>query len=239
MLENVIQGEIGNGITLGSIRLQNRGGCFSPVRLGWCYHIHDPCQPCKPGDTGVPDPGPNDPERLVSAGPLRDIYIERNRILDMGLNGIGVVGFFNLKVAAELITVERLTILGNEIKRCLQRNLAPVREDMASLMGYGGVSLADVERLVLRENVIEDNGPDFLQPVCGVFVVEGEGVEIVHNRIVNNGANTGEPTSSARPGPRGGINIALVLPAPAPAANKARSCACRAKRRQPCASATT
>jgi hypothetical protein len=80
---------------------------------------------------------------------------------------------------------------------------------MVNQVGYGGVTLAHVERLTIRGNTIEDNGPDHLQPVCGVFVLYGEGVEIAHNRIVNNGTRTDEPPSAARPGRRGGINIVL------------------------------
>jgi hypothetical protein len=71
--------------------------------------------------------------------------------------------------------------------------------------------LADVEHLVVRENVIEDNGFDHLDPVCGIYLLHGEGVEIVNNRIFNNGAKTGEPAKSARPGPRGGIHIVYCI----------------------------
>ena len=41
----------------------------------------------------------------------------------MGLNGIGVVGFFNLDKADEFISVDHLTIIKNEIKNCLFRSL--------------------------------------------------------------------------------------------------------------------
>ncbi|MFB3133581.1 MAG: hypothetical protein ACE10K_13770, partial [Rhodothermales bacterium] len=139
-----------------------------------------------------------------------EIYIARNRILDMGLNGIGVVGFFNLDDADEFISVNRLTITGNEIRRCLHRPLADTSPEMIDSMGYGGIALADVEYLVVRNNVIEDNGPSQLEPICGVFVLHGEGIDISGNRILNNGARTAS-TDSAKAGRRGGINIVYAV----------------------------
>lgn len=221
IIENVVQGGIGNGITLGSIRVvrQDDDDVDIGIRVGWVINIDDPCDPCRPGDTSVPDPV-GDPdgggELLVPAGPLRDIVIERNRILDMGLNGIGVAGFFNIlyqglveQARRRIISVERLRIEGNRIMRCLRRELAPIGESMLLFMGYGAIALADVERLLVRDNILEDNGPSYLDPVCGVFVLMGEGVEVDHNRIVNNGAfGLGVP-SDARPGYRGGIVVAL------------------------------
>jgi len=213
IVENLIQGGIGNGITLGSIIVVSDGGDDTGAVVGWPINPDDPCFPCLPGDTRLPDPqdGGAGGTREVSAGPLRDIYIEHNRILDMGLNGIGVVSFFNLEVADEFITVERLTIHGNEIRRCLQRDLAPIEAAMIDSMGYGGMALADVEHLVVRENIIEDNGPNYLEPICGIFVLHGEGIDISSNRIVNNGAKTGEPPNTAEEGRRGGINIVYCV----------------------------
>ena len=215
LIDNLIQGGNGNGITLGSLETIDANGLVLIAIIGWLINADDPCFPCRPGDLRLPDPvivnGDDDGRRDVPAGPLVDITIENNRILDMGLNGIGVAGFFNLDAVDEFITVERLLIARNVIRRCLQRPLAPIEDGMVDAMGYGGVSLADVEYLVLRENVIEDNGPDHLQPVCGVFILHGEGVEIRDNRILNNGAKTGEEASGAAQGRRGGINIVYCI----------------------------
>lgn len=215
IVENVIQGGIGNGITLGSIRIVDDNDVDLGLRLGWVINRGDPCDPCRPGDVVIPDPDDGDGgRRPVPSGPLRDIIIERNRILDMGLNGIGVVGFFNFFVTGQfgrrIISVERIRIEANEIRRCLRRTLAPVRENFFDLAGYGGVALADVSYLTIRGNIIENNGPDYLEPICGVFVLHGEGIEIAHNRIVGNGAATAEPPTAARPGRRGGINVVLA-----------------------------
>jgi hypothetical protein len=69
-------------------------------------------------------------------------------------------------------------------------------------MGYGGISLASALDLFVRDNFIADNGFDFVNPVCGIFLLHGEGVEISRNVIRNNGGRALQPASAARPGPR-------------------------------------
>ncbi len=210
VLDNLIQGGVGNGITLGSIRTYDPDAGIWVI-VGWVVNVEDPCEP---GDTSIPPDGggEDDGPRYVSDGPLFDIRIEDNRILDMGLNGIGVIGFFDLEETPDIVSVYGLRIVENEIRRCLQRTLAPIRRSFTDTLGYGGIALADVSLLEIRENIIEDNGPDHLEPVCGVFVLHGAGVEIVENRITNNGAKTAEPAADAKPGPRGGIYIARCTP---------------------------
>ena len=88
----------------------------------------DPCTPCRPGDSTIPI-NEGGGTRTESAGDLHEILIERNRIFNMGLNGIGVVGFFDLRGTNALstsgqslvVTVEDLHILGNTIRLCLNR----------------------------------------------------------------------------------------------------------------------
>jgi hypothetical protein len=205
VLDNVIRGGIGNGITLGSLQVVGPAG--GVVDEPWVVDADDPCSPCKPGDVHVPPGGGGGGRPTVrSAGTLYEIVIEHNRILDMGLNGIGVVAFFHPD-DSEVITVEGLTIVRNEIVGCLRRSLALIPSGMLSFMGYGGIALAACEDLVIVDNLIEDNGPDHLQPVCGVYVLLGVGVELASNRILNTGAKTTEPATSARPGSRAGIHI--------------------------------
>jgi len=212
VIENLIQGGTGNGITLGSIRLVDQENRELPRARRRLLPLYDPR---KPGTLRIPDLTGRPEEPLqVSAGPLEDIHVRGNRILDMGLNGIGVVGFFNLDSSLDTIAVNGLTISGNEIRRCLRRPLEPTEARMADRMGYGGIALAQVERLVVSENVIEDNGPNYLDPVCGVFVLSAEGAEISRNRIVNNGMRTADPPTRARAGRRGGIHIVHVVPPP-------------------------
>ena len=215
VINNVVSRGIGNGITLGSLRTVKENG--EPVEEE-PEQEPDECNPCRPGDSSVPTGGGGG-TRTVSAGDLHEILIERNRIYNMGLNGIGVVGFFDLtpntslsnSALSLLVTVEKLFIFGNDIRLCLNRPLAPIANKLQSFIGYGGISLALVADLVVRDNFIEDNGPDYLQPVCGIFVLHGEGIEISRNVILNNGQQTDQPPVSAKPGPRGGIYITTCI----------------------------
>lgn len=207
IINNVIQGGIGNGITLGSVLVLDANNGDTGIRIGWVVNAGDLCNPCKPGSVFLPSDPAGDGTRTVSAGPLTEIRIERNRIFDMGLNGIGVVAFFDLRNARETITVQGLSILGNHIRGCLRREIEAIPAAMVERIGYGGIALADVEDLVVWDNVIENNGPRRLDPVCGIFVLLGDGIDISRNEILNNGARTAEPVDSARRGQRGGIII--------------------------------
>jgi len=209
VIDNLIQGGISNGISLGTVEEIFSTGEFSGPRIGWVTNRFDPCDPCAPGTIYVPpnDGTGGDTPTIQSAGALYDIRIERNRISNFGLNGIGVIVFFNLDAEDEFISVNNLQILGNTISGCLSRDLEQIPDDMEEAMGYGGISLADVDNLVIQDNVIKDNGPNHLEPICGVFVLHGEGIDISRNRILNNGRKTAESANTAKSGPRGGINI--------------------------------
>ncbi len=212
IFDNLIQGGQGNGITLGSLA---EVGQDRPIKIyiPGTKGILDPCDPCKDVDTSKPpgisvDPG----VEIVSAGALNEIYIERNLIYNMGSNGIGVASFWDLREKDEFITVDRLTIVDNEIRRCMLRNIADIPDNMLNSVGYGGIALADVDYLVIRDNVIENNGPSQLFPICGIFVLHGDGIEISRNRILNNGADRGDASAkNAHPGARGGIYIVFAV----------------------------
>jgi len=74
-------------------------------------------------------------------------------------------------------------------------------------MGYGAIALADVDYLVVHDNIIENNGPSHLRPICGIFVLHGEGLEISRNRILNKRRDDGQSPQGAQAGPRGGIYV--------------------------------
>jgi hypothetical protein len=211
VISNVIARGIGTGITIGSLLVVTTAtGQRLPTQP---RPTPDDCFPCRHGDTTTQDP--EDPTTsIISAGDLYDILIERNRIFNMGLNGIGVVGFFPLGKVDEFISVHSLLIQGNEIRHCLYRQLNDITQPMFDTIGYGGVALADVDDVIIRDNFIIDNGPDFRQPICGIFVLHGEGIEISRNHILNNGAkpaDSKETSESVKRGRRGGINIVFAL----------------------------
>ena len=212
IIDNWIQGGRGNGITLGSVVIEHGGGGPGRESPGWVIDRDDPCDPCRPGTTRLPDPDPGGGgSRVRSAGALYDIRIERNRIFDMGMNGIGVIAFFNLDVTEELITVVRLEILGNEIRHCLRRGIVTPDDAVRDSIGYGAIQLSDVVECTIRGNVLNDNGPSHIPAVCGIYVFHAEGLDITDNHIVNNGAKTGEPDLRAESGARAGIYVALAI----------------------------
>ncbi len=206
VINNLIVGGVGDGITLGSVDEKDGDKIYVYYDPWWPVGKDKAdCDP-KPGHVGGGVIILQGTEKIAGA-PLNDILIERNRIFNMGRNGIGIDAFFDLEKADELISVENLSVIGNRIQHCLNRPLVAIPANMTDSMGYGGISLADVDNLVARDNFIEDNGQDYTEPVCGIFVLHGDGIEISRNRIRNNGARNSKPSASAEKGRRGGINI--------------------------------
>jgi hypothetical protein len=206
---NVIRGGIWNGITLGSLQAV---GSAEPTDTPDRPSSEDPCDPCRPVDqTDDNDPAGTN-VRFESAGDLYDIKIVGNRISDMGINGIGVVRFFNLARGGDMIGAHGLHISDNFITRCMRRNVAQVSQAMQFLAGYGGIALAKVSDLRILRNEIVNNGASHLQPICGVFAIFVQGLQLDDNRILDNGLRTEAPVKNAQNGVRGGVHIWIVAP---------------------------
>jgi len=208
IIDNLIQGGIWNGITLGSLTKVGGDGDDVPDDP----EQPDPCDPCKPVDTTDDDNPDGSPPKFVSAGDLYDIEIARNRITDMGTNGIGVVRFFDIVNRGDLIGVHNLHIYDNFITRCMRRDIAPVRKSMEWLVAYGGIVLAKVSDLRILRNEIINNGRHHLFPICGVYAIFVQGLQLDDNRILNNGSRSTEPVNNAQVGIRGGVHVWLILP---------------------------
>lgn len=206
VINNLIIGGTGNGINLGGINNAENGEIV----------VHHKPWRARGGQV-IRQDFINDElikRGFIAAAPLSDIWIEHNRIFGMGRNGIGVDAFFasprraNNADDIELISVENLAIINNQIKFCLNLHTPDISEAMTNLIGYGGISLAAVENAVVRDNFIADNGVEHLEPVCGIFILHGEGIEILRNRILNNGRFVAElAQKEIRNGARGGIYI--------------------------------
>jgi hypothetical protein len=212
---NLISGGNGNGITLGSITFVQLGAGGVPVPPGPVTFLQ--------GSFGFtidangcihPDPDPQPPNGPdgkplfpVSDGDLADIRIEENDILDMGLCGIATLRFFFLGFGP--IVVRQLDVEGNRIVKCVQLELGNQRSSALVSLGFGGISLLAVEDFVLRNNRIERNGRSFIEPVCGVFVGLGRGMNIESNVIADNGPGV-ETNQQPTAGLRGGIVILLA-----------------------------
>ena len=210
ILDNIIQGGTWNGITLGSLRLIRPN---NPIDFPDHPRSDDPCEPaCRPPDLTVVADRADPAARWESAGDLYDVKIARNRITDMGINGISVVRFFNLAENAEMVGVHGLHIQDNYITRCLWRDLAQVGQAMNVFIAYGGITLAKVADLRILRNELVLNGNTHLQPICGVFAIIVQGLQLDDNRIIDNGAKTEQPVENAQTGIRGGVHIWAILP---------------------------
>ena len=209
VVHNIIRGGIWNGVTLGSLEaVESDGADDTPDRPA----SEDPCDPCKPVDLTDGDDPDGGTVRFLSAGDLYNIEIAGNRITDMGINGIGVVRFFDLAKGGDMMGVHGLSIADNVITRCMRRDVAEPSEAMESLVGYGGIALAKVSDLRILRNAIVTNGTSHLQPICGVFAIIVQGLILDDNRILDNGPRSAAPVAKARNGVRGGVHVWLVLP---------------------------
>ncbi|MEL6655221.1 MAG: right-handed parallel beta-helix repeat-containing protein [Bacteroidota bacterium] len=150
---------------------------------------------------------------------LYEINIQENTIQDMGLSGVSVFAFFDQEAADEglIVQVEDLTVYRNIIRNCARQLPGPDVEVDWQNVGFGGIALASCEVARIEENLIEDNGLSFVDPVCGIYIQNGEDVEISRNRILNNGSRitlTGPNlglSAQARPGNRAGIYIGMAF----------------------------
>jgi len=205
---NLIRGGVWNGITLGSLmEIDGRPGQDIPDKP----QPPDRCHPCEPPDLTDDEVDDNGRPRYVSAGDLYDIEIVGNRITDMGINGIGVVRWFDLTHGGDLIGVHGLRIADNVIARCLWRDPARPKDAFALLIAYGGIALAKASDLRISGNEIVQNGNRFQLPVCGVFALIVEGLHVDDNRILDNGPREGSLKEVA-PGIRGGVHVWIVMP---------------------------
>jgi Family of unknown function (DUF6519) len=208
---NEIEGGSRNGITLGSFSVLDSNGNDTGQPIGVVVETEDNC-----ATTGTlllpnaPSSGPSG-STIVAGGRLVNITLDRNRIRNMGLCGIGSVGFFDLAQQAEVITIDTLTVTGNEISNTLLRAVAASNEKLTTL-GYGAICVPDVQALVVRDNAITDFGATPGAAVCGIFVLHAEGVDVSRNRIIQTGELDLSSKGQIDPGLRSGILLALVTP---------------------------
>ena len=205
VLENEIVGGYSNGITLGNLLLLdangNPGGNPLPT---W----NEPLNPC--ATEGSLTLTADNSGRFVAGDVIRNLHIDRNRIHDLGLCGIGPVGFFDLTKTLEVISLENVTISANIITRTLQRPL-----EVTANYGGGAICLPDVRNLIIRDNQIIDFGATPGAAVCGIFVLLGEVVDISRNHVKETrdlASPSGKAVTSFG-GIRAGILVLLVTPA--------------------------
>jgi hypothetical protein len=221
---NRIIGGNGNGITLGSVSYVSQQkyeyvdtsqepylfqaehywvGAAIFVGPTGCIELSEDPEPPKDAEDNALVP--------VSDGRLESLQILDNEIARMGGDGVGVARFFNLEVNQEIISINRLFIESNRIYDCERIPRSGSQPEMLYQVGHGGIALADCEFVFIRRNFIEYNGFRHEGPVCGIFMLNGEGVFIEGNYIAGNGRRVREETQPAL-GNRGGILILNAQP---------------------------
>ncbi len=182
IVENEIEGGTRNGITLGNIIYLDDNGNGNGQIVGVQTQGEDPCS--GGGTATIPGTTTVDATttRVAAGGRIRNLHILRNRIRDVGMCGIGPVGFFNLKSTLEIVSLENVLIAENILINTLARNVLAATID-ESPYGYGVISLPDVLNLIVRDNIISNYGVSPGAEVCGIYVYHGEGIDIDSNQI--------------------------------------------------------
>jgi hypothetical protein len=215
VLENQIEGGSFNGITLGSFTVIDGKGNATGLPIGVIIYRPGPCGGGVTLQPTPPSEGSQGNTTVGSSGNLRNIQIERNRICNMGLCGIGPAGFLDLTKNLEVISVENLMIVANVILNTLLGAPTVFPDSLTNLnAGYGAICLPDVQNVILRDNTVTNFGATPGLEVCGVYILNGEMVEISRNHVLEN-RDWGQASASvheATNGLRGGIVIAMVTP---------------------------
>jgi hypothetical protein len=208
--ENEIDVAGWNGITLGSLAILDSQGNDTGAITGTTVEVPGPC------DTTItlqiPTSNPGQPgSRIVAAGHLIDIQINRNRIRNTGACGIGPVGFFDPNLGPEIVAIQNLSITANAISRTLLREVTGMPQVLSG--AFGAICIPFVEDLIVRDNVITDFGLRPGDPVCGVFILYGQIIDVSRNQVLETrdwNFSTQEQVSPT--GIRGGIVILAATP---------------------------
>jgi hypothetical protein len=199
-----------NGITLGSLAILDSEGNDTGTITGTTVEVPGPCDTTITLQIPTTNPGQTG-SRIVAAGHLVDIQIDRNRIRNTGACGIGPVGFFDPNAGPEIVAIQNLSIIANTISHTLSREITGVPQDVSG--AFGAICIPFVEDLIIRDNVITDFGSRPGDPVCGIFVLYGQIIDISRNQVLETrdwNLSTPEPVSPI--GLRGGIVVVNATP---------------------------
>jgi hypothetical protein len=217
VIDNEIERGAGHGVMLGHVE-QSIIYAITGVRvlkirpnlnLGFVLNgLTGACVGCGPGPVVFPTP-PTDPQapNYVAGASLQDIRIRDNDIREMGISGIGVIGFFSNDDQG-IIHVDGLSITGNRLVGNVTRGSATADDNNVTTFGYGAISLDAASALTIHGNDLHQNGTRISGQVCGIFVRHGEGVEVSNNRLYDNGWN-GPKTSASLP--HGGVWLSNLI----------------------------
>jgi hypothetical protein len=225
VVDNVIRGGFGYGITLGSLVYREYPESTKEYTFpigqslittpsgGGIRFTPFPADLCGDGEEPTLEP--------YCAGALSEISIKRNRIDRHGASGIASAAFFELDVPLsqedptgeegnKYIKVLGLLIEENEIVDNFLGTPAEFGANYALDPVMGGIALSYAAKAVLRCNQIRNNGSNEQKPVVGVGVIAAKDVEIANNFIEDIGreyAGSVLPTAI-----RGGIAVRYGAP---------------------------
>jgi hypothetical protein len=103
VVENEIVGGRRNGITLGNFVILDGDGRDNGKIVGVLLELEDECSTAGSSQAPSTTSGSN-PRKIGAGGVIENLFIDRNRIHDMGMCGIGPVGFFDLTLSAQVST---------------------------------------------------------------------------------------------------------------------------------------
>ncbi len=210
-----ISGGAGDGVTLGQIvyvpaTTTGASGDWSSDQPGLGYVITgNGCIGVEPDPADPTGPGGH-PLQPISTGDITDLSISDTVIIGMGGAGIGVACFFNRDLNDLMIGVHGLAITRCRLAGNLQAELPEMPPTLRDDAAYAAIALALVERFAMTETVVEDNGISHFQAICGVFILLGEDLRLVGNRITGNAPQV-VTSRGPDPGIRGGVVIAMAL----------------------------
>ena len=106
----------------------------------------------------------------------------------MNNSGISTVTKDNNDTSA-LVDMEDLTVADNRIVDCAQK----LPNSFFHTLAGGGIVLGEVSHVRIHDNYIALNSTIYSNvPACGIFVTNGEGLEVSHNTVRNNSSVTAE-----------------------------------------------
>ena len=157
---------------------------------------------------------PHESQQKLFSTSIYDLTIEKNLIREMGLSGIGVLLRPDERSEISLIHIENCCITENNIMYCFQQEIDEnERFFLTDQLPISAISLAFCEDCIIRENWLEENGKQQLQPVCGIFVLFTEKIDISNNRVINNGPDV-QRINRSNLNVRAGILIFLAFKLP-------------------------
>ena len=208
--DNRIEGGKGNGITLGHVEwVLEDGTPAGDWTLTGGFTVNE--AGCLVPDFELIPPGDGEDVLVpMSGGELRNLVVDQNLIADMGLNGIAVAHYFDLREVEDFISVSAVQITDNTITRCLRTDIVIPPIELRFFMGYAGIALAACDQIEIERNHIFANAAEITAPTAGVFILFVAGLDLHDNRIYDNGAPAaaGEILEAGR---RGGVNIGWAV----------------------------